>query len=140
MADHVRLTEPAKIERIRGILERRHWPLLVSFAAQMTHHPLLIAPATTVEHIGFDRCYSGDPAGVFYVGIMEFGNGLYPFTLGYVHSGYLMDKLRMSHIADARNVTVFLNALGHPDGVRNYLATVPMDGDHVDQNSEVLRV
>lgn len=140
MPEHVRLTELAKIEHIRGLLERRQWPLLISFCAQATHHPLLVAPAASVEHIGFNKCYSGgSPEDWHYIGVMEFGRGLYPFMLGYIHAGYLQEKLDLRHIADARNITVFLNALGHPDGVRNYLATIPMDGDHVD-HSEAFRV
>lgn len=142
MAEHVRLTQPDKIEFIRALLVRQKWPLLVAFAAQLTSHPLLIVPATAVEHIGYDNgCYSGgSPEAQHYVGVMEFGKGLYPFTLGHIDSGYFAEKMRMTHVADARNIVVFLNALGHASGVRPYLSTIPMDGDHVDHNSEVLSV
>lgn len=137
---HVRLTDPAGIVMVRRALEEGKI-VLVSFAAQMTHYPLLIGPDTAFTHIGFEKSYGGGPtgSGYHYVGLMEYG-GLYPFQLGYLHAGYVKEKLKLRHRGCAGNITVFLNALGHPDGVYNYLSTIPMMGDHPDHESEALHV
>lgn len=102
----------------KGIREARRtlWDtgtLFVSFAAQGTHLPLLVLDPLAVVHYGYQRGHghAGSVKGYHYVGYMEFG-GLYPFVLGHLDSGYVEEKLRMRHAADALNVTGFLNALG----------------------------
>ena len=117
-------------------------PILVSFAAQMTHHPILIVPDTIIRAIGFPsthiyeapyEAYTGGKLGdYFYIGVVEFGRGLYPFPRqGHIDWSYFNEKIRMNSEADAVNITIFLNALRHPKGVEYYLSHVPLDGDHV---------
>lgn len=135
--DHVRLTAPESIEKVRQavIVERK--VVLISFAAQMTHYPILIAPDDAVHHHGFERSYGGGGRGkgFYYVSIMEFGKrGAYPLMLGSLTAGYVQEKLGLKTTACANNVTAFLNALGEED-VRAYLANVPMNGDNVDHHA-----
>lgn len=133
-SEHVRLTEPEKIEAVRDkvVVERR--VVLVSFAAQMTHYPLLIAPDDSVLHIGYTKSYGGGSrgGGFYYVAVMEFAKqGAYPLMLGQLHAGYVQEKIGLKTDACANNVTAFLNAVG-ADDVRAFLETVPLTGDHVD--------
>lgn len=133
-SEHIRLTEPEKIEGVRRqvVVERR--VVLVAFAAQMTSYPLLIAPDDAVLHIGFEKSYGGGKrgAGYYYVSQMEFSQkGAYPLMLGHLHAGYVAEKLGLKTDACANNVTAFLNAVG-ADDVRAFLETVPLRGDHVD--------
>ena len=124
-----------EIEKIRTLLENDQ-PVLVEFCAQATRHPILLVPDSAIIHIGFrGKTYNDTKPGSYvYVGLMEFGR-LYPLSLGYLHRGYTGEKLGIRNEADAENVTEFLNALGHPDGVTDYLSKVPMQNDHVDHSS-----
>ena len=110
----LRLNDPSGICRARQILNETG-ALFVSFAAQGTHLPLLIIHGPAVQHFGYakDVGYSGTGTGkdYYYVAYMEFG-GAYPLMLGHLHPGYVADKLRLKHDADALNVVGFLNALG----------------------------
>lgn len=133
--EHVRLTEPAGLENVRRLVIRERQVVLVSFAAQMTHYPLLIAPDDAVVHVGFGRSYGGGEKGngFYYVSLMEFGrSGAYPLMLGHLDAGYVKEKIGLTTVACANNVTAFLNAIGNRDGVREYLASLPITGDHVD--------
>jgi len=138
MLEPVRLDEHHRVEWAKALLKRTK-PVLLEFTSQGTRFALFVSSAKAVEHLGIAPGYGGDPAEVYYVGLMESG-GLYPFQLGCINAGYLQTKLKLRNSADARNITVLLNALGHPDGVQSYLATIPLDGDHVDHSAEDLRV
>lgn len=109
----LRLNDPSGIRRARKVLQETG-ALFVSFAAQGTHLPLLIVHGPAVKHFGYadGDGYSGTGSGDYhYVGYMEFG-GVYPLMLGHLHPGYVAEKLRLKHDADALNVVGFLNALG----------------------------
>jgi len=135
MRVHVKLNDVASVQRVKQELLENHimCPVMVSFAAQATHHPILIVPDTSIRYVGFEESYTGyKPGEYFYIGIVEFGHGLYPFPRqGNLDWGYVYEKLHMNNEADCINITVFLNALRHPRGVEYYLSHVPLDGDHV---------
>jgi hypothetical protein len=70
-----------------------------------------------------------------YVGVVEFGGGLYPFRInGHLDIGYVQEKLRMKTTADVTNVVALLNALGHPKGAQYYLDHLPLYDDHIDHD------
>jgi hypothetical protein len=110
----LRLNNPKGIHKARQVLNETG-ALFVSFAAQGTHIPLLIIHCPAVKHHGYAEgaSYAGTGTGLdyHYVAYMEFG-GVYPLTLGNLHPGYVAEKLRLKHDADALNVVGFLNALG----------------------------
>ena len=110
----LRLNDPLGIRKARQVLNETG-ALFVSFAAQGTHIPLLVIHGPAVKHLGYANGdgYSGTGSGTnyYYVAYMEFG-GVYPLMLGCLNPGYVAEKLRMKHEADALNVTGFLNALG----------------------------
>lgn len=127
----VRFTEPERIEEVRCTVDAG-LVVFVTLAAQMTRYPLIIGRDEAFTHIGMEKSYGGSDRGngYHYVALMEFG-GCYCFQMP-VHWGYLLEKLKLKHEGDARNIATFLNALTHPEGVRAYLADVPLCGDHPD--------
>lgn len=132
----VKLTQLAKM---REVWQRLHdvGVVLVSFAAQATHNPLLIVDPWRTVHFGYEKShgYGGQLGGYHYVGLMEFG-GLYPLTLGCLHYGYVHEKLRFRTAADAENVTAFLNAMGQEslEALDGYMQSLVLDGDHIDHH------
>lgn len=133
--EHIRLTQPEKIEEVHEIVVGQRLVALVGFAAQATHYPLLIAPDDAVLHFGYEKSYGGGDrgAGYYYVALMEFAErGAYPLMLGeHLDAGYVKEKLGLKTVACANNVTALLRAVGSED-VRAFLETVPLQGDHVD--------
>jgi len=130
MLEPVHLNNRDRVKEVRKRLEDHHTPLLVEFCAQWTRHPILLVEGTSCVRCGEPGYSQGH-----IVGIVEFGKGLYPLTLGYVRVGYLQEKLGISNLVDATNLTAFLNALGYPDGVDAYLDSIHLDGDHVDHDA-----
>jgi hypothetical protein len=132
----VKLTQPAQM---RAVWQKLHdvGVVLVSFASQATHSPLLIVDPWRTTHFGYEEGfgYGGKMGSYHYVGLMEFG-GLYPLTLGCLHRGYVHEKLRLRTAADAANITVFLNAMGQEslEALDEYLQSLVLDSDHIDHH------
>lgn len=132
----VKLNDPVSVaEAARHLAAGK--TVLLHFAAQMTHLPVLIVPDTNIDFVGYEKSFTGAPKGThWYVTVVGCDSRTYMFSPnGDLHVGYVQEKLRLSHEGDVRNLTVLLNALSHPAGPAYYLLSVPLQGDHLDHNA-----
>lgn len=142
----VKLNYPGTLVRPAELL-KAGIPVLLHFASQMTHIPVLIIPDQAIEFVCYDPSFTGNPKGSdWYVTVVGLGSRTYVFSpSGDLHVGYVQEKLQLSHQGDVRNLVVLLNALSHPAGPVYYLAKVPLQDDHLDhaaydKDSSVLHV
>lgn len=142
----VKLNNPdTLLEPARLLQEGR--PVLLHFAAQMTHLPVLIVPDQAIEFVCYDPTHHGRAKGTYwYVTVVGLDSRTYMFSpCGDLHVGYVQEKLQLSHEGDVRNLVVLLNALSHPKGPTYYMKHVPLHNDHLDheqyeQNARVIHV
>jgi len=142
----VKLNFPGTLVRPAELL-RAGTPVLLHFAAQMTHIPVLIVPDTAITFVGYEKSFTGGPKGThWYVTVVGLGSRTYMFPPnGSLHVGYVQEKLQLSHEGDVRNLVVLLNALSHEAGPEYYLSHIPLRDDHLDheaydKDSSVLHV
>lgn len=132
----VKLNYPGTLVHSAELLRAGH-PVLLHFAAQMTHIPVLIVPDSAILFVGYEKSFTGAPKGThWYVTVIGLNSRAYMFSPnGDLHVGYVQEKLQLSHEADVRNLVVLLNALSHPAGPEHYLANVPLCDDHLDHDA-----
>lgn len=122
----VRLDKPESIRQLRSAL--RFGPVAVVFEAQGTRFDMVL-------HVG-GGVADGDDIGLYpaklLVSIVNFRSS-YFFEFGGLSGGYVAEKLRLTHIADANNVAAMINAI-YKDDVEAYLERVrdPQYPDQVD--------
>ena len=103
-----RLDDVFSIKRVANLL--RYGPVGFHFEAQGTRFDMVICTAAGVAG-GHEMGLHGN---CIVVAIVNFGASYY-FEMGGLHSGYVKEKLRLSHRADAENVTALLNAMFHEE-------------------------
>jgi len=124
--DCVRLTNVPLLTLLNQRVRAGH-VVFMDFAAQATCHDILIVPTRAVEYAG------ATPFGNRRVILAIEGKGCLrlPYPTGRINKGYLQGKMDLPNGADAANVVCAINAVLAPD-TKAYLASVPLDGDHVD--------
>lgn len=132
----VKLNIPGTLVRPAELL-KAGTPVLLHFAAQMTHIPVLIVPDTAITFVGYEKSFTGAPKGShWYVTVIGLQSRTYMFLpCGDLHIGYVQEKLQLSHEGDVRNLTVLLNALSHPRGPEYYLSRIPLQDDHLNHEA-----
>lgn len=119
-----RLDDLFSIKRVSGLL--RYGPVGFHFEAQGTRFDMIICTAAGVAG-GHEMGLHGNR---IIVAIVNF-HVSYHFEMGGLHSGYVQEKLRLSHRGDAENITALLNAMFH-DTPADYLEKV-CDASYPDQ-------
>lgn len=136
--------QQVKLDNPESLLEpiktlKKGQPVLLHFAAQMTHLPTLIVPDHCIDFVGYPIAEKGHGSVLgtyWYVTVVGCDSRTYMFSPnGNLHVGYVQEKLRLSHEGDVRNLVVLLNALSHPGGPVYYLSKVPLQGDHLDHEA-----
>lgn len=132
----VKLNNPKTLLQPARLLQNGQ-PVLLHFAAQMTHIPVLIVPDQAIEFVGYEKSLTGAPKGShWYVTVLGLKSQSYMFApYGDLHVGYVQEKLQLSHEADVRNLVALLNALSHPRGPEYYLAHISIIDDHIDHEA-----
>ena len=120
----VRLNDPDSVKEVAQQLAADR-PVACEFCAQGTRFEMFIIPAKL-----FVGSNGVDKSRVVVALTNEFKSAFHFELGGGIHFTYPMEKLRLMQ-GDAINMTAFLNALGHPDGVDYYLQHLELDGDKV---------
>jgi hypothetical protein len=121
----IKLTHPLGIKRLRDML--RFGPFAFSFEAQGTRFDIVMCTSGGIA--GADEIGISD--GRVLVALVNDFRSAFHFTCGGLSGGYVAEKLRLSHIADANNVAALINAVFAND-VEAYLGKV-CDKQYPDQ-------
>ena len=125
-----RLDDRFSIQGARRELENKG-STYVEYSAQGTRFNLVLSNLSTIPN-SYASPYNGTLAVV--VSILNFQTA-YVFELGFLHMNYVYEKLAHKGSvfgqADALNLAVFLNALGHPKGVDYVLDKVALHNNEV---------
>lgn len=119
-----RLDDLFSIKCVADLL--RYGPVGFHFEAQGTRFDMVICTAAGVAG-GHEMGLHGNR---IILAIVNF-HVSYHFEMGGLHSSYVQEKLRLTHRADAENVTALLNTMFHPEP-EQYLAEV-CDTQYPDQ-------